>query len=62
MNNILQRDINGICDGDCRDLVKEHHERLQQDLNSIEYSSGVSPSVPWAHDRTEQPGIFGGHV
>lgn len=63
MTDILRRDITGECEGECRDLVREGEEERQNEINT----SGVEtpdefPDAHWARSRTEQPGVWGGHV
>ncbi len=62
MNKIPLRDINGQCEGECRDLVQEADHNRQRDIDSHPYSGSEAPSVPWANSRSEQPGFLGGHV
>lgn len=62
MNQFPSRDITGVCEGECRNTVWEANEKRQHEINSVEYSHGSSPSVPWANSRNEQPGFLGGHV
>lgn len=62
MTYIPSRDITGTCVGECRNLVREGELKRQKEISSHEYSAESSPSVPWAHNRTEQPGFYGGHV
>jgi hypothetical protein len=62
MKNIPSRDITGICEGECRDLVREGEEVRQYEINEVEYSGDSSPNIPWAKSRNEQPGFYGGHV
>ena len=63
MSNIPSRDINGRCEGECRDLVREGEVRRQSEIGSVAYSiEGSSPSVSRAWSRNEAPGFLGGHV
>ena len=63
MAHIPSRDINGRCEGECRDLVREGEIRRQSDISSVEYSiDSPSPSVSHAWARSEAPGFLGGHV
>ncbi len=62
MKHIPSRDITGKCEGECRNLVREGETRRQKEISAHSYSGGSSPSVPWAENRNEQPGFFGGHV
>lgn len=62
MKYIPSRDISGKCEGECKNLVREGEEKRQKELKAYEYTGGSSPSIPWANFRTEQPGVFGGHV
>lgn len=63
MDTILKRDINGECEGECRDRVKEGEKERQcfigiSGLPSIE----SFPEVEAATSRNEPPGTWGGHV
>ena len=62
MKQIPSRDITGICEGECKNLVREGEAKRQKEINIHAYSGGSSPSLPWANLRSEQPGVFGGHV
>jgi hypothetical protein len=62
MKYIPSRDITGVCEGECKDLVRQGEEYRQKKINSYAYSGGSSPSLPWANTRSEQPGFYGGHV
>ncbi|WP_153307455.1 hypothetical protein [Desulfospira joergensenii] len=62
MSNIPSRDINGRCEGECRNLVREGEVERQNELKDHEYSGSPSSSPEWTRSRTEQPGIYGGHV
>lgn len=62
MKNILSRDINGACEGECRDLVRDNEIKQQKKLDRVEYSGHSTQSLPWASGRSEQPGFLGGHV
>ncbi|WP_300465246.1 hypothetical protein [Desulfobacula sp.] len=62
MKYIPSRDITGVCEGECKNLVRLNEEVRQTELDSYPYSGGSSPSVPWANTRNEQPGFYGGHV
>ncbi len=62
MKHIPSRDITGRCEGECRDLVRENEKIRQREIDTHEYSGGATISVPWAKNRNEQPGFFGGHV
>lgn len=62
MKHIPSRDITGICKGECRNLVREGEEKRQKEINVHSYSGGSSPRVSWASSRSEQPGVYGGHV
>ncbi|MCF6247914.1 MAG: hypothetical protein L3J69_11190 [Desulfobacula sp.] len=62
MKHIPSRDITGFCEGECKNLVREGKEKRQKEISSRSYSASSCPSVPWANNRTEQPGFYGGHV
>ncbi len=62
MKFMPSRDITGFCDGECKDLVREGEKKRQKEINFYAYSAKSSPSVPWANERNESPGFFGGHV
>lgn len=62
MKHILSRDINGKCEGECRNLIREGEIKRQKEVDRFHYSGGSTRSVPWAKGRNEQPGFFGGHV
>jgi hypothetical protein len=63
MNNILDRDRTGNCEGECNDLVRAGEEERQAQINADPFKSPESyPNTPWAHSRNEQPGVYGGHV
>ncbi len=63
MTEFPLRDITGKCEGECKNIVLEADEKRQKeiDASSVEYD-GPSPGVPWAKNRNETPGFFGGHV
>ena len=63
MTDMLKRDITGKCEGECRDRVSEGEAERQAELNKSgpDYA-GETSSVPWANSRSEQPGVYGGHV
>gem|GEM_PF-193561 len=56
------RDITGVCEGECRDRAREGEEERQAAINREHIESGESPHVTDAEKRTEQPGVWGGHV
>jgi len=63
MTDMPTRDITGECIGECRDRVREGEEERQDEINL----SGVQvpneyPDAYWARSRSEQPGVWGGHV
>jgi hypothetical protein len=62
MNHIPERDITGKCEGECKNLVRESEEKCQEELKAYSYTGSPSPSVPWANSRSDQPGIYGGHI
>jgi len=63
MNNILDRDRTGHCEGECNDRVREGEEERQAQINADSFESPESfPNTPWARSRTDQPGVYGGHV
>jgi hypothetical protein len=63
MNNILDRDRTGNCEGECSDRVREGEEERQAKINADSFESPESfPNIPWARSRSEQPGVYGGHV
>jgi hypothetical protein len=63
MNNILDRDRTGNCEGECNDRVREGEEERQAKINEDSFESPESfPNIPWARSRNEQPGVYGGHV
>lgn len=63
MSSIPSRDINGKCDGECRNLVREAEEDRQICMASVAYSiEDSTPSMSWASSRDAAPGFFGGHV
>ncbi len=63
MNNILERDISGRCEGECRDRVREGEEERQTKISADAFQSpDFYPTVPNAKSRNEPPGVFGGHV
>ncbi|HCY87937.1 MAG TPA: hypothetical protein DHV36_22565 [Desulfobacteraceae bacterium] len=63
MAHIPSRDITGVCEGECRNLVGEADVKRQKEIQSVAYSNEEgSPSVSRAHSRNEAPGFLGGHV
>lgn len=63
MSNILQRDINGHCEGECRNTIHEGEQRRQRELESMNLSTPDStPSINHARSRNEAPGWLGGHM
>ncbi len=63
MFDILQRDITGHCVGECRDRVREGENERQNAIERSGFDAPESfPNVAWACSRSEQPGIYGGHV
>ncbi len=63
MEDILKRDTTGNCVGECRDRVKEGEEERQRDIDASSFKSPDEfPSAPGARSRSEQPGVYGGHV
>jgi len=63
MENILDRDRTGNCEGECIDRVREGEEERQAKINDDSFESPDSfPKTPWARSRREQPGVYGGHV
>jgi len=63
MTDILKRDITGECEGECRDRVREGEVERQDEIrvSNVEVPESY-PDAHWAKSRTEQPGVFGGHV
>jgi hypothetical protein len=63
VTEILERDRNGNCEGECEDRVRQGQYERQAKINDEPFDSPESfPSTPWANSRKEQPGVFGGHV
>lgn len=62
MKNIPSRDINGKCEGECKNLIREGEIKRQKEVDLHSYSGGSTRSLSWAKSRSEQPGFFGGHV
>ena len=63
MNKIPLRDINGKCEGECRNLVREAEEKFQREIDASGIESReFSRDVPWASSRNAPPGYLGGHV
>ena len=63
MASIPSRDISGVCEGECKDLVQEAYESRQVCLESEPYSvEDSTPSMSWSDSRNEAPGFLGGHV
>jgi len=63
MTEILERDRNGNCEGECEDRVRQGQYERQTKINDEPFDSPESfPNTPWANSRKEQPGVFGGHV
>ncbi len=62
MRHMPSRDITGECQGECRNLVREGEIQRQKKIDLHSYSGNSTRSVPWAKNRSEQPGFFGGHV
>ena len=63
MSDILRRDIDGKCVGECRDRVREGEEERQVSLESANVSTPDSyPNAPGANRRNNPPGEMGGHV
>jgi len=63
MTDMPKRDITGECEGECRDRVHEGESERQDDIDASSFKSPESfPNTPWARSRTDQPGVFGGHV
>ena len=63
MTDIPKRDINGECEGECKDRVREgEEERQKQIAESGVESADHFPNAPGAKSRKEQPGWLGGHV
>ena len=63
MTEILERDRNGNCEGECEDRVRQGEYERQAKINDEPFDSPASfPNTPWANSRKEQPGVFGGHV
>ena len=63
MDDILQRDITGECQGECRDRVREGEidRQLAINFSAVEEIESF-PEASWAHNRNEAPGMWGGHV
>ena len=63
MTDILKRDITGECEGECRDRVREGEAERQDEIRASDVEAPESyPDAHWSKSRTEQPGVFGGHV
>jgi hypothetical protein len=64
MTDMPNRDITGKCDeGECRDRVREGEDERQHDIRASHVETPESyPDAKWARSRSEQPGVFGGHV
>ncbi len=63
MTDILRRDIDGNCVGECRDRVREGKEERQVSLEGTDISAPESyPNAPGAGQRDNPPGELGGHV
>ena len=62
MTEVLERDVNGKCEG-CEDRVKEGEEERQKKLEKSKVESpGEYPDPPGAKSRNEPPGSMGGKV
>ncbi len=63
MTDILTRDITGECVGECRNRVGESQEERQREINvsGLEVPESY-PDASWSRSRSEQPGVWGGHV
>lgn len=57
-----KRDITGECEEVCRDRVLEGEKERQAAISKEDIETGESPPAPGAEKRTEQPGVYGGHV
>lgn len=63
MADYPSRDITGVCEGECRNLVAEADVKRQREIQSVAYSNeSGSPSISRANSRNEAPGFLGGHV
>ncbi len=60
---ILSRDINGNCEGECRDRVLEGEQSRQAEINTsnVDYDE-PGRTLPWASHRNAPPGALGGRV
>jgi hypothetical protein len=62
MENMPTRDTIGICEGECRNRVREGEIQRQQEISSQPYNTPSPNSPPWTKKRTEQPAVWGGRV
>lgn len=56
------RDTRGICEGECRDRVREGEEERQADIAAEPYNTPNPESPSWTRRRNEQPAVWGGRV
>ena len=49
------RDTTGVCEGECRDRVREGEEERERQIKQEPYSTPASNSPAWAWRRNEPP-------
>ena len=60
---MLLRDINGECEGECRDRIREGELERQNKIDRSRFVDPESyPNAKGAELRNEPPGVWGGHV
>lgn len=64
MKNMLDRDITGKCEGECRNRVLEGEQERQDVINasSKDYDTPAEHSPSWTASRNDPPGAMGGHI
>lgn len=62
MATMPERDTRGICEGECRDRVREGEEERQADIAAEPYNTPNPESPSWTRRRNEQPAVWGGRV
>ncbi|GAB6905064.1 conserved hypothetical protein [Desulfosarcina cetonica] len=64
MQNMPSRDINGRCEGECRDLAADGEKDRQKAINlsGVEYDTPAERTPSWTTSRNEPPGSMGGRV
>jgi hypothetical protein len=64
MANMPKRDIKGVCEGECEDLVGKMEKEQQKKIDkaAMQGSTAETPSVEHAESRDSAPGELGGHV